>query len=101
MTATSTKHWLVAYDIRAPKRLARVHRFLRKIGIAVQYSVFGLELDDNGIRDMLGELEPLINPAEDDVRAYHLPDVCPVWTLGKQALPAGIELHATRVKVGS
>lgn len=94
MSSNATKHWLVAYDIRCPKRLIRVHRYLRDQGIHLQYSVFAIEASDQRIHDILQDLNILISPDHDDVRAYHLPASCPVWILGTQAFSEGIILEA-------
>ncbi len=90
MSTHQVKTWLVAYDIRHARRLRRVHRILRKRGLAAQYSVFTVEADDPGIADLLRQLEAEINPGEDDLRAYHLPASCPVWRLGAQDWPDGL-----------
>ena len=84
--------WLVAYDIRDPKRLRSVHRTLRKQGIATQYSLFTLLADDAGLEALFAHLESLIDPRRDDVRAYAIPARAHVWSLGRPALPQGIEL---------
>lgn len=77
--------WILAYDIRCPKRLGRVHRAVRKWGTPLQYSVFLIK----GKRDKLQELldlltEKLINTKEDDVRVYAVHASTPVWCLGQQ-----------------
>lgn len=94
MSASECRTWLVCYDIRQPRRLRRVHRILRKCGATVQYSAFSVRADDGGLRDLLDELRGEIAEHADDVRAYHVPDHCKVWTLGKQDLPDGIEVDA-------
>lgn len=94
-STTTRKHWLLAYDIANRRRLARVHRYLRQRGIALQYSVFGLEHTDRELRTVLDDLALLIDPKADDIRAYHIPHRCKIWALGRQALPDGIELHAS------
>jgi CRISPR-associated endonuclease Cas2 len=84
MSAGTTKSWLVAYDIRCARRLRRVHRHLRRRALHVQYSAFVVEADDFAIRRLLSDLKALIDTAVDDVRSYHLPERCAVWTLGCQ-----------------
>lgn len=86
------KAWIVAYDIREPRRLRRVHRTLRKEGVAAQYSVFTVEADDEGIARLLQRLRGIIDERVDDVRAYHLPAHCAVWALGTQHWPDGVSL---------
>ncbi len=92
MSTHQVKTWLVAYDIRAPRRLRRVHRCLRKLGLPAQYSAFTVEADDVVITDHLARLKQLIDTRVDDLRAYHLPASCPVWRLGRQAWPEGLIL---------
>jgi CRISPR-associated protein Cas2 len=89
------KAWLVAYDIRAPRRLRRVHRLLRKEGVPAQYSVFTVEANDPQIVLLLAKLRALIDESSDDLRAYHLPATCPVWSLGTQHWPNGVCLSGT------
>ena len=93
MSSGAEKTWLVAYDIRCPRRLRRV-RALRREGATVQYSAFAVAANDAGIQRVLDGLLRLIDPRKDDVRAYHIPARCPVWTLGTQAMPEGIMLDA-------
>lgn len=92
MSTHQIKTWLVAYDIREPRRLRRVHRCLRKLGLPAQYSAFTVEADDVEIADHLARLELLIDVRVDDLRAYHLPAACPVWRLGQQSWPEGLIL---------
>ena len=89
------KAWLVAYDICQPRRLRSVHRQLRKEGVPAQYSAFTVEADDEQIERLLACLRLLIDEREDDLRAYHLPASCTVWSLGAQQWPDGICLSAT------
>jgi len=94
VSAGSTKTWLVSYDIREPRRLRRVHRRLRKAGATVQYSAFSVQANDSEVLTLLASLEQLIDPKRDDLRAYHLPQRCPVWMLGRQGLPEGVYIDA-------
>jgi CRISPR-associated endonuclease Cas2 len=65
--------YLVAYDIRAPRRLARVHRALSEAGYWLQYSVFAVDLTDRERVQLMARLRRLINEADDDVRFYLVP----------------------------
>ena len=94
MSVGSTKTWLVSYDIREPGRLRRVHRQLRKSGATVQYSAFSVQADDAVMLALLAKLERLIDPSRDDLRAYHVPQRCAVWMLGRQGLPDGVTIDA-------
>lgn len=94
MTASRTKHWLVAYDIGDQHRLRRIHKYMCGVGVPVQYSVFSVIANDRRIRDILDDLQVLIAPDNDDIRAYHLPEQSCLWILGAQGFPDGITLHA-------
>lgn len=74
--------WLVAYDIRDPRRLRRVHRYLRNYATPIQYSVFLYRATPTNIPHLLKGLEQHINPQEDDVRAYPLPGKLEYHTIG-------------------
>jgi CRISPR-associated protein Cas2 len=95
MSTGSRKSWLMAYDIREHRRLCRVHRFLRKQGLAAQYSAFIVEADDAGILGVLSSIKRLLDPRVDDVRAYHIPVRCTVWCMGRQSWPEGVQLTST------
>jgi len=83
--------YLIAYDIADPRRLARLHRFLKGEALALQYSVFFGRFTSAGIDRLEDEIAARIDPKEDDVRIYPLPADFQVWALGTSApLPEGI-----------
>ena len=84
----SRQRYLIAYDIACPRRLGRVHRFLVKMAIPVQYSVFLAWLGPQGRRDLIAYLTTLIHPQQDDVRIYPLPANLTITTLGIQHFPS-------------
>lgn len=88
------KSWIVAYDIADPRRLRKVHRLMQKYGVPMQYSAFNVVLSDPQMTALLDELQALIDDRADDVRAYHLPASCKVWTAGSAPLPDGVTLSA-------
>lgn len=94
MSHSQQRNWLIAYDIASPRRLQRVHRYLKRYAIPVQYSVFVLTADQPTLMGILRGLEQLIDPSADDVRAYHLPERCELTMLGRQSLPEGIQVGA-------
>ena len=53
------------------------------------------EISGSGHSNQLARLRLLIDEREDDLRAYHLPASCTVWSLGAQQWPDGICLSAT------
>ncbi len=76
--------YLIAYDISDPGRLGRVARYLSKHACRVQYSVFAAQLSKSRLKGLLSELEEIINPDQDDIRAYPLPARGEVTLLGQQ-----------------
>lgn len=57
---------VVCYDIRCPKRLGRVHRYLKKRAIPLQYSVFLAQLDVKKREAMLRDLRVIIHVFRDN-----------------------------------
>ena len=82
---------LLAYDIRDPRRLGRVYRFMCKRAIPVQYSVFIGHWNKRELTGTLAGLDEII-AAEDDVRAYPLPERCDAFTLGPPLFADGVLL---------
>lgn len=79
----NTQAYLVSYDIRDPKRLQRVHAYLKRHALPVQYSVFVARLTPQQRGRLLAGLARLIAPV-DDVRVYALGQRPSVDTLGAQ-----------------
>jgi len=92
MSAERSKNWLLCYDISDPKRLGKVHRYMKKIGISLQYSVFQLTATNQEIEDILGGLEELINEKEDDIRIYPLHKKPKTHIIGNSLFPEGVML---------
>ncbi|WP_315783305.1 MULTISPECIES: CRISPR-associated endonuclease Cas2 [unclassified Bradyrhizobium] len=65
---------LIAYDVRSPRRLARVARALTECGHRQQYSVFAADLTEPARAQLMARLRKLIDPAADDLRIYLIPD---------------------------
>jgi CRISPR-associated protein Cas2 len=84
--------YVVCYDIADPRRLVRVHRHLRDEGLALQYSVFNVCLTERQLRNLLAELDGLIESSEDDVRVYPLPSRGERRFLGRQLFPEDVML---------
>ncbi len=89
MPKNITKNWLICYDIANPRRLGRVHRYVKTIATPLQYSVFQLQADDRYLAGVIKRLNTLINPAQDDIRIYPLPKHPKSYSLGTSLLPAG------------
>ncbi len=92
MALNTTRTWLIAYDIADPKRLARVHRYLKSKAVPVQYSVFVTRARAAQIGAIRAALADLIDPKADDVRIYQVPERPEFSSLGTKALPDGIQL---------
>lgn len=92
MALNAPRAWLITYDITDPKRLVRLHRFLRRHAVPVQYSVFHY----GGSTAMMGKLAEQIgqriDARTDDVRAYQLPEQLSVDTLGRGSIPTQTSL---------
>jgi CRISPR-associated protein Cas2 len=101
MALNQTRTWLIAYDITCPKRLARVHRYLKTVAIPVQYSVFAAEENESGINRIREDLAQKINPKTDDVRIYPLPNTLELYHYGLAALPEGMQLLSDRNNLAS
>lgn len=86
------RRYLICYDIADPKRLSRVHRLLSRYAVPVQYSVFTARLNKPDLMKLLAEVQKRINPREDDVRAYTLPERCEATAMGVQFFPEGVML---------
>lgn len=83
---------LICYDIADPKRLVRVHRYLRESGLPLQYSVFSLMMTRRQCSRLLRDLRDLIDRREDDVRVYPLPANGERINLGRQLFPDDVLL---------
>lgn len=81
---------LLCYDIRNPRRLLRVHRRSRRVGVALQYSVFYLELSRSRLNDFLEQLRLVIDESEDDVRVYQISGLHEIQQIGCGMIPAGV-----------
>lgn len=88
--------WLICYDVRDPKRLARLHRYVKTFASPVQYSVYYFEGNLARLRRHLKDVEGYVNLKEDDVRAYPIPERVYLETLGRGVMPSGVLLSSTR-----
>lgn len=90
------RNYLIAYDISDAKRLGRVHRYLKRVGLALQYSVFVVRLTERQLDRVMIALSRLIDPRCDDVRAYPVP-ADPEWHwFGRKTLPEEVYLLIQR-----
>ena len=87
MSIHKVAEWLVTYDIADPRRLARVFKCLKQVGIPVQYSIFSVDASNEKMGTLMSQLATLIDPRVDDVRAYRLPEKGWRASLGDAMLP--------------
>jgi CRISPR-associated protein Cas2 len=87
---TKRETYLVAYDVRDPKRLVRLHRFLKTRARALQYSVFLASLTRAERRRLLADIGRLIDRKADDVRLYPVPPGADLTLTGRSLLPDGV-----------
>ena len=85
-------HYLICYDIADPRRLRRLHRFLRARAVPIQYSVFLFHGDRRAADALMDEAARLIDDKRDDLRCYRLPRRGFAARLGAAVLPEGIHL---------
>ncbi|MBN1859344.1 CRISPR-associated endonuclease Cas2 [Candidatus Bipolaricaulota bacterium] len=69
------KWYLVSYDIRDPKRLARTARCIGGYGSRIQYSVFRCRLTVRQLERLQWELTPILT-SEDDLLIIGLCSRC-------------------------
>ena len=82
--------YLIAYDIRDPRRLRRLHRALRAEALAVQRSLFLVAGSVPAVERLLDRLETLIDPRVDDLRAYPVAAPDCLWLSGQRPLQGGL-----------
>ncbi|MCP5319272.1 MAG: CRISPR-associated endonuclease Cas2 [Pseudomonadales bacterium] len=87
---------LLCYDIRNPRRLVRVYRRARRFGLALQYSVFYLELSESRLNDLLDQIHSVIDETEDDVRVYRISGLQAVQQIGRSIFPDGVLVTGSR-----
>ena len=86
-------NYLVCYDIAAPKRLAKVYKFMKGSGIHLQYSVFHCSLTWQQLLQLEEKISWLIDEEEDDVRIYPLPSNGKMIVMGcGDRVPEGVEI---------
>lgn len=86
------KEIIICYDICSPRRLARMHRLLKRKAVPLQHSVFLFTGSIRQLEKCLEEAKEIIDKKEDDLRAYPLPSRGLKARLGKPVLPEGIQL---------
>ena len=81
---------IICYDICCPRRLGRIHRYLKRVACPLQYSVFLFAGTAPQLERCLARLSQIMDPREDDIRAYPLPERGYRMCFGKATLPDDI-----------
>ncbi len=68
--------YLVAYDIREPKRLRQVAKICKDYGIRVEYSVFECDLAEDVFDELWRRLIAAMDAEEDAILAYRICGAC-------------------------
>ncbi len=92
MAIHQQKGHIISYDIADPRRLGRIHRYLKQCAMPIQYSVFLIRANAVELRGIVDDLEEMIDQVEDDIRVYTLPENSEIITLGQQSMAEGIYL---------
>lgn len=94
MPANERRFHIISYDIGDPDRLRRIHRYLKKCAMPIQYSVFLIQCTAKDLENIIEDLDDMIDPRKDDIRFYTLPKKIEIITLGQQGLSEGMFLLA-------
>lgn len=86
-------NFLICYDIANTTRLGKVHRYIVKHTLFIQFSVYYLKGDKKALDNLLDDLNLLIDDRYDDVRAYSVKPFETAIQIGAGWLPEGIDLH--------
>jgi CRISPR-associated protein Cas2 len=89
--------YLIAYDIRDPRRLTRVYQLCKRSGLHLQYSVFLVRANPRQIDNLARELEALIHPRRDDIRIYPIPERAQWIHLGRPFWPDDVHFIDERI----
>lgn len=92
MALNDRRLWLIGYDIACPRRLKRLHRFLKTKAVPVQFSVFTFEGSAMQLGRLVQQIEGFIDASVDDVRIYQIPRSVHCDVLGRGSLPDGVTL---------
>lgn len=90
----SNSSLLLCYDISDPKRLQKVHREAKKVGMPLQYSVFYLEMNNDEVTRLLNRLKAIIDSSQDDIRIYAISRFDDIAMLGAKFMDDGIQVFS-------
>lgn len=90
MSLHETVRWIITYDIADPRRGGRLLRLLKKEGVPLQHSVFLVSASAAQLHKLMADIALLINPRQDDVRAYRWGVDAEAHQLGSSLLPDNV-----------
>lgn len=67
---------IVTYDITVPKRLQRMHKFMKEFGLNTQKSVFECDIDDVALKRIRRYCKETLDLDKDSVRIYKVCSSC-------------------------
>lgn len=83
---------ILAYDIRDPKRLAKVAKTCEFYGLRVQYSIFELRVEEAELEELWKTLNKIIDPKMDRISCYKICTTC-----ATKIRDAGVQEHHEKV----
>ncbi|MGV6817096.1 MAG: CRISPR-associated endonuclease Cas2 [Thiotrichales bacterium] len=75
---------MIAYDVRHPKRLRKLHYYLSKKTFAVQKSVYLLRAEKNDLDEINKRIKEIVHAHQDDVRLFPVLPPQAMWVAGQQ-----------------
>jgi CRISPR/Cas system-associated endoribonuclease Cas2 len=81
--------WLLTYDIRDKKRLARMHRLACSVGLPINYSAFYIEASVTVLTQLRQQIVKVMDIQVDSARLYPCCRLNRITFLGRPILPAG------------
>jgi CRISPR/Cas system-associated endoribonuclease Cas2 len=61
---TTTRRWIVTFDVGSDTHRRAVHQLLASHGIAILYTVYDITADDHTIDTLIEQLQPHVGPAD-------------------------------------
>lgn len=88
---TQEAWFIISYDIRAPKRLQKLHRWLKRHAFVLQESVFAFAGTPKAWEQLQQGILTRIKRTEDDVKVYRLSQECKLSFYGNS--PFLVDVH--------
>ena len=91
MPANRKTPWLICYDIADPRRLQAVHNEIRRYATPFQHSVFRANATRREVAGWMDALAKIVDPRQDDIRAYPLLTTSAPLVYGRGLLAEGVQ----------